>query len=129
MASALVAKVQASSGNALIAAGRSYSLLIGSDRSLWAWGANWSGQLGDGTTTNRSTPTQVLTGVADVAGGLYHTLALKTDGSLWTWGYNGYGQLCRGDEYWPPGFQAPGMDNEVYALAPSLFIQSPGMVV
>lgn len=88
MASALVAKVQASSGNALIAAGRSYSLLIGSDRSLWAWGANWSGQLGDGTTTNRSTPTQVLTGVADVAGGLYHTLALKTDGSLWTSGRN-----------------------------------------
>ena len=63
-----------------------------------------------------------------MAGGLYHTLALKTDGSLWTWGYNGYGQLCRGDEYWQPGFQAPGMDNEVYALAPPLFIQSPGMM-
>ncbi len=96
MASALVAEVQASSGDARIAAGYSHSLYLGSDGSLWAWGSNAFGQLGDGTTTDRATPTQVLTGVAAITAGYYHTLALKTDGSLWAWGYNGSGQLGDG---------------------------------
>ncbi len=79
-----------------LAAGADHSLLIGSDGSLWAWGSNSSGQLGDGTTTARTTPTPILTGVATLAAGSYHTLALKTDGSLWAWGYNYYGQLGDG---------------------------------
>ena len=78
-----------------IAAGAYHSLAIKPDGSLWAWGRN-SGALGDGTTTNRSRPVQVLTGVAAVAAGGYHTLALKTDGSLWAWGWNGSGQLGDG---------------------------------
>ncbi len=57
---------------------------------------NGYGQLGDGTTTNRTTPTQVLTGVAAIAAGGDHTLALKTDGSLWAWGANNFGQLGDG---------------------------------
>ncbi|MBP9604764.1 MAG: chromosome condensation regulator RCC1, partial [Chromatiaceae bacterium] len=71
-------------------------MFIASDGSLWAWGDNQFGQLGDGTNTYRSTPTPVLTGVAVLAAGGYHTLALKTDGSLWAWGDNGSGQLGDG---------------------------------
>jgi alpha-tubulin suppressor-like RCC1 family protein len=62
---------------------------------LFTWGRNNSGQLGDNTTTNRLTPVTTLAGGANwkqVAGGYTHTAAIKTDGTLWTWGYNG-GQL------------------------------------
>jgi len=79
-----------------LAAGWYHSLVIKTDDSLWAWGLNNSGQLGDGTTADRVTPIQVLTGVAAVAAGNDHSLALKTDGNLWVWGLNAYGQLGDG---------------------------------
>jgi len=74
------------------------------DRTVWAWGNNANGQLGDGTTTNRATAVQVvgpggvgfLTDVLTIAAGFQHTLALKNDGTVWTWGYNLYGQLGDG---------------------------------
>jgi alpha-tubulin suppressor-like RCC1 family protein len=78
--------------------GAGFSLAIKADGSLWAWGRNDYGQLGDGTTSDRSTPVRVG---ADkdwmlVAGGLNHSLAIKADGSLWAWGRNDYGQLGDG---------------------------------
>jgi len=76
-----------------IAGGKYHSVAINPDGSLWAWGANIWGQLGDGTTQSRLSPVQVLTGVAAVDAGWGHTLAIKTDGSLWAWGDNGKGQL------------------------------------
>ena len=67
---------------------------------MLAWGYNYYGQLGDGTTTNRSQPVTVqaaagvpLRGVVAVAAGNSHSLALKADGTVLAWGYNGYGQL------------------------------------
>ena len=63
---------------------------------LWTWGSNYSGQLGNNTTTQRLTPVTTFTGGANwkqVAGGGYHTSAIKTDGTLWTWGLNSQGQL------------------------------------
>jgi len=86
---------------AAVAAGKSndqraHTLALKTDGSLWAWGNNRNGQLGDGTTTDHLTPVQVLTGVAAVAAGYYHTLALKTDGNLWAWGFNGDGRLGDG---------------------------------
>ena len=63
-----------------------------------SWGNNYSGQLGNGTTTNSTTPVQVssLSGVKDIASGGSHSLALKTDGTVRAWGYNYAGQLGNG---------------------------------
>jgi len=71
-----------------IAAGEVHSLALKSDGTVWAWGLNNRGQLGDGSTTNRTTPVQVsgLTGVMVIAGGAYHSLALKSDGTVWRGG-------------------------------------------
>ena len=68
------------------------------DAGLWTWGYNDQGQLGDGTTVNKSSPIRVgtLTNWKQVAGGQGHTAAVKTDGTLWTCGYNYYGQLGDG---------------------------------
>ena len=83
-------------GNAL--AYRPYhSLFIKSDGSLWGMGPNNYGQLGDGTTTQRTSPVQIVaSGVIDVAAGRDHSLFTKSDGSLWAMGLNIDGQLGDG---------------------------------
>ena len=65
---------------------------------MWAWGDNLYRQLGDGTTTDRTTPVQVsgLSSVKNVSSGAYHSLALKEDGTVWAWGSNGAGTLGDG---------------------------------
>jgi alpha-tubulin suppressor-like RCC1 family protein len=62
--------------------------LRSSDGTVWAWGGNWQGQLGNGTTTNSSNPVQVqgLSGVIAIAAGHDHSVALKSDGTVWAWG-------------------------------------------
>ncbi len=81
-----------------VAAGAYHSLASTLEGTVWAWGANWYGQIGDGTTAPSSTPVQVsgLTGVIAVAGGYAHSLALKNDGTVWAWGYNLFEQLGDG---------------------------------
>jgi alpha-tubulin suppressor-like RCC1 family protein len=81
-----------------IAAGNWHSLAVQADGTVFGWGANWAGQLGDGTLAGRSTPGPVrpLADVVQVAGGLAHSLALRRDGSVWAWGANGSGQLGDG---------------------------------
>src|SRR3990172_397840 len=77
---------------AISASGNSdgHSLALKSDSTVWAWGYNWYGQLGDGTNTNRNTPVQVsgLTGIIAIAAGYYHSIAVKNDGTVWAWGAN-----------------------------------------
>ena len=69
-------------------------LALRADGSMWAWGSNGDGQLGDGTTTNRSvTHVSALSGVVQVSGGSYFSLALKSDGTVWAMGRNQVGQL------------------------------------
>lgn len=72
------------------------SFALSSNGTLWAWGANGSAQLGDGTTTTKSTPVQVGTGFAAIAAGSGHSLGLKAGGTLWAWGRNDGGQLGDG---------------------------------
>jgi alpha-tubulin suppressor-like RCC1 family protein len=81
-----------------VSAGGNHSLLLRNDGTIWAWGANSSGQIGDGTKTQRTVPIIVagVTGATAVAAGLSHSAALTSDGQVWTWGANGYGQLGDG---------------------------------
>ncbi|ETR72380.1 MAG: Regulator of chromosome condensation, RCC1 [Candidatus Magnetoglobus multicellularis str. Araruama] len=68
-----------------IAAGYSHSLVLKENGTAWAWGSNEIYQLGDGTTTDRSVPSQItgLNHIKHVDEGV----ALKNDGTVWTWGY------------------------------------------
>ena len=67
------------------------------DGSVWTWGSNYSGQLGDGTTTDSFTPKKVagLTGTHP-ATAIGAGLALLNDGTVWAWGDNSDGQLGTG---------------------------------
>ncbi|RMA46343.1 hypothetical protein CI601_03420 [Bifidobacterium sp. wkB344] len=91
---------------AQVSAGRFYSLALGSDGNAYACGWNDNGQIGDGTTTDRSTPVKVgkptdapadLTYTQVSAGG-FHSLVVDSDGNAWAWGENGNGQLGDGTE-------------------------------
>ncbi len=81
-----------------ICAGVYHTVALKDDGTVWTWGHNGFGQLGDGATENRNAPVQVqgLSGVTTIAAGQYHTLAIKNDGTVWTWGCNNYGQLGDG---------------------------------
>jgi alpha-tubulin suppressor-like RCC1 family protein len=79
-----------------ISAGGDFVAAIKSNNSLWLWGHNHGGALGQNNLTHRSSPVQVLgaaTNWKQVATGHAHTAAIKTDGTLWTWGFNSSGQL------------------------------------
>ena len=79
--------------------GGSHTTSIKNDGTLWAWGYNYYGQLGDGTTDSKNIPTQEATASItwfSVSAGVRHTVAIKSDGTLWSWGQNYYGQLGDG---------------------------------
>jgi alpha-tubulin suppressor-like RCC1 family protein len=81
--------------------GRGYhNLAVKTDGTIWAWGCNWYGQLGDGTTNllGTNTPVQVigLTNPIAISGGGFYSMALMSNGTVWTWGNNTYGQLGDG---------------------------------
>ena len=84
------------SENNILVSGDYHSLLVKADGSLWAWGNNQLGQLGDGTTISRRTPVKIMDKVVSVTAGAYYSAAVKSDGTLWTWGTNHNGQLGDG---------------------------------
>ncbi len=89
------------SGVVAISAGANHTLALKLDGSVWAWGGNANGRLGDGTTIQRFTPVQVSglgigSGVVAIAAGNGYSLAMKADGSVWAWGNNANGQLGDG---------------------------------
>lgn len=76
-----------------LAAGNNHTLALKADGTVWAWGDNSAGQLGDGSDTSRSQPVQVLagptaplTGIVAVAAGNSWSLALRSDGVMLAWG-------------------------------------------
>jgi len=82
-----------------VSCGYRHTAAIKTDGTLWAWGSNWKGMLGDGTTDRKYVPTQEVTQSTNwnfVSTGGAHTIAIKTDGTLWAWGYNAKGQLGNG---------------------------------
>jgi YD repeat-containing protein len=102
-----------------IVAGDRYCMALKSDGTVWSWGNNWHGQLGDGTKNSSSSPSQVagLSDIAALAAGMGHALAVKKDGTVWAWGYNDDGELGDGkrkDRFTP--FQIPGLSG-VKAIA------------
>jgi alpha-tubulin suppressor-like RCC1 family protein len=91
-----------------VGAGQYHSVAVrGADGTVWAWGNNFDGELGDLSGANQNTPVQVvitqsggqaLTGISVVASRNSHTLAIRrSDGSVWAWGLNTYGQLGSGN--------------------------------
>ena len=87
-----------------------YTLATKTDGTLWAWGYNYEGQLGQGNRTQYSSPVQIPgTTWSSVSANGRQSLATKTDGTLWAWGSNSYGQL--------------GQNNRTYRSSP---VQIPG---
>lgn len=123
-----------------VAAGNWFTVALKADGTIWAWGYNTYGIVGDGTTSALViTPVQnpSLSGVARIATGMDHVLAIKNDGSLWAWGYNSYGQIGNGSSgigsanYVTTPLQIAGM-SDVTAVAGgtshSLAVKSDGSV-
>lgn len=81
-----------------VATGAEHSLALMADGTVWAWGSNIYGQLGDGTHNDQPSPVQVegLDNVVAIAGSGYNSVALKRDGTVWCWGDNTFGQLGDG---------------------------------
>jgi alpha-tubulin suppressor-like RCC1 family protein len=82
-----------------IGAGYEHTLAVKADGTVWAWGANYSNQIGNGSTSDfQATPVQVrnLANITKVASRYDHSLALAGDGTVWAWGYNFFGQLGDG---------------------------------
>jgi alpha-tubulin suppressor-like RCC1 family protein len=103
-----------------IMGGEIHNVALKSDGTVWTWGWNAFGQLGNGTTDDSWTPTQTgltasppLTSVVKLGGRPYFTLAEKTDGTIWAWGMNQYGQMGNGkvNPLSGPQVTVPGMVN------------------
>ena len=78
------------------ACGEYHVTAIKTDGTLWSWGRNDSGQLGDNTIVNKSSPVQTVAGGSSwsqITCGFSCTAAIKTDGTLWSWGNNSSGNL------------------------------------
>src|SRR5262249_25541795 len=83
-----------------LGAGVSHACAIRSDGTAWCWGSNDFGQLGDNTTTDRTSPVQAtapgMPKLTALAGGLEHTCELGAAGTVWCWGHNDKAQLGTG---------------------------------
>jgi alpha-tubulin suppressor-like RCC1 family protein len=97
---------------AAVMGGEIHNIALKSDGTVWAWGWNALGQLGNGTTNDAYSPIQTgltavppLTSVIKLGGRPYFTLAVKSDGTVWAWGMNQFGQMGNGTVNQMPGPQ------------------------
>lgn len=93
-----------SDGVISVSAGQFTTCAVRSGGTVWCWGSNKDGALGDGTLKNRSHPVQVVTGhgqpltkAVAVSTGSGHSCVVRTSGDAWCWGYGFYGQLGTGN--------------------------------
>ncbi|HLY08330.1 MAG TPA: RCC1 repeat-containing protein [Planctomycetota bacterium] len=111
-----VALVSGLTGITAISAGAYCNLALRSDGTIWGWGDDSSGQLGNGSapTTPVTVPTQTinLTGVVSISASYYASAAVLNDGTVWAWGFNYYGQLGSGT----PGYTTVPTPGQVGVL-------------
>lgn len=90
-------QIEGISGVKAVDAGKEFLVVLKDDGTVWTWGYNYSGQLGNGTTIKSTVPVKVdISDVKKVAAGDYHAIALKEDGTVWAWGKNDKGELGNG---------------------------------
>jgi len=121
--------VQVASNVVAAAGGGGFSLFVKADRTLWAMGFNYYGQLGNDSTLDAHWPVQVTSNVVAAAGGGSHSLFVKADGTLWAMGLGAWGQLGNGYNYLRNPRPEQVASNVVAAAAGgshSLFIKADG---
>ena len=93
-------QVSGLSNMSAVGAGAYHGMALKSDGTVWTWGYNMYGAIGDGGTAPRAAPVQVtsLSSIIAISTNGYHCKALKVDGSVWAWGHNNYGQLGDGSK-------------------------------
>jgi alpha-tubulin suppressor-like RCC1 family protein len=82
-----------------ICAGSNFSLVLGSDGSVWGWGGDYDGQLGNAATFAWTRPVETIgmaSGITQLAAGFAHVLALRSDGTVLAWGQDPWGELGNG---------------------------------
>jgi alpha-tubulin suppressor-like RCC1 family protein len=118
-----------------VAAGRGFSLALKRDGTVFSWGANSLGVLGNGTSDASLHPTPVLNlnNVVSIAAGEYHAVALRGDGTVWCWGYNSAGQLgIEGIQFSSVPLQVPGISNILgiaAGISHTLALRSDGRIL
>ncbi|MBL0159254.1 MAG: hypothetical protein IPP47_19410 [Bryobacterales bacterium] len=97
-----------------VAVGAQHSLWLKPDGSVWAWGANFAGQLGDGSYLRRTAPVPVveLSSIVAIVAGDHWSMALRSDGTVWSWGSHNMA------DYRSPGWKG----------TPSLLFSLPGTI-
>lgn len=105
-----------------IAAGSLHSIALKTDGTVWTWGRNDFGQLGNGNTDDRMVPVEVQLGkpVKFIAAGGAFSVAVTTDDNVYTWGYNYFGQLGH-----DPALDPKSASNHPYRSTPQV-VTIPG---
>ena len=134
-ASAVTPATYSVPGQVGIFGGPTHTLAVRADGTVWAWGDNTNGALGDGTTVPRWSPVQLagMAGVRTVSAGYLHSVALMSDATVKAWGVNTVGEVGDGTtiDRWTPT-AVPGLKNVVAIDAGVLFtlaLQAAGTVV